>query len=286
MAGIIWLASYPKSGSTWVRAFLHNLLQPRRTPYDINRLDDLVASASSRGWYDTAHGRPTEDLGDDDLLRLTPMAHARIARRSSNDVFVKTHNRMGVLNGVDLTSGPLTAGAIYIIRNPLSVVVSAADHFGVSIDAMIDHLGDTSFRTASDAQHVSQYIGAWSSHVESWAGVPHRRLLVLRYEDLLMAPAREFARLCTFLGVRPPAERLDDAVQASSFEVLARQESAAGFKERAPHARAFFRQGEANGWRHVLTERQIARVREKAGKAMQRFGYFAQPAPAAYEKVE
>src|SRR5262245_22078290 len=238
MAGIIWLASYPKSGSTWVRAFLHNLLQERRAPYDINKLDDLVASASSRGWYDMAHGSPTAKLDDLATLRLTPHAHARIARRSSNDVFVKTHSRMGALAGIDLTSGPLTAGAIYIIRNPLAVVSSAADHFGVSIDDMIEHLGDPDFRTAADAHHVSQYIGDWSSHVESGAGVPHRRLMVLRSEALLRAPGREFARLCTFLGVNPPLALLEEAIQASSFEVLQKQEHAAGFKERAPHAAA------------------------------------------------
>jgi hypothetical protein len=284
MAGLIWLASYPKSGSTWVRAFLHNLLRPRKTAYDINHLDDLVLSESSRGWYDQAHGKPTGDLSDLAVLRLTPHAHARIARRSSDDVFVKTHTRMGLQNGVDLTSGSLTAGAIYIIRNPFSVVVSAADHFGVSIDEMIDHMGDPAFRTAADGQHVSQYIGDWSSHVEGWAGTPHRRLLVLRYEDLLLAPGREFARLCTFLGMRPSSERLEHAVQSSSFENLQTQEMRAGFKERAPHARAFFREGSATTWRGALSQDQVDRISAKAGRTMQRFGYLAARQPMTYEK--
>ncbi len=128
MAGIIWLASYPKSGSTWVRAFLHNLMRASKKPYDINQLDDLVASGTSRGWYDKAYGKPTADLDDQALLRLRQLAHARIARRSGDDVFVKTHSRTGSHEGVDLTSGSQTAGAIYIIRNPLDVAVSAADH--------------------------------------------------------------------------------------------------------------------------------------------------------------
>jgi len=218
------------------------------------------------------------------VLRLTPHAHARIARRSSDDVFVKTHTRMGLQNGVDLNSGSLTAGAIYIIRNPFSVVVSAADHFGVSIDEMIDHMGDPAFRTAADGQHVSQYIGDWSSHVEGWAGTPHRRLLVLRYEDLLLAPGREFARLCTFLGMRPSSERLEHAVQSSSFENLQTQEMRAGFKERAPHARAFFREGSATTWRGALSQDQVDRISAKAGRTMQRFGYLAARQPMTYEK--
>ena len=283
MAGIIWLASYPKSGNTWVRAFLHNLLRKTPRPYDINRLDDLVASGTSRGWYDATYGEPTLGLDDEAVLRLTPQVHTRIARRSSDDVFVKTHSRMGQLNGIDLTAGLLTAGAIYIIRNPLDVGVSAADHFGVSIDRMIDLMAEPDFRTAADAAHVSEYVGDWSSHVESWAGVPHRRLLVLRYEDLLLAPQREFGRLCTFLGLRPSNERLDHAIEASSFRALQSQEVASGFKERPPHAKAFFRQGKADAWRDVLTSEQTERFCRRAAKTMRRFGYLVAPQPTAYE---
>lgn len=285
MAGIIWLASYPKSGSTWVRAFLHNLLRPAARPYDINRLDDLVAAGTSRGWYDAAHGNPTVELDDLALLRLTPHAHARIARRSADDVFVKTHSRMGSYAGIDLTSGSLTAGAIYIIRNPLDIALSAADHFGVSVDEMLNHMTDPDFRTASDRTHVSDYIGDWHSHVESWAGVPHRRLLVLRYEDLLLAPGREFGRLCTFLGMRPSPERLEQAIGSSAFEVLQNQERAHGFKERAPHAAAFFRRGYAGAWRGVLNNAQTERLCAKAGRTMQRFGYLAARQPVAYENL-
>ena len=51
MAGIIWLASYPKSGNTWLRAFLHNLLRDPGRPYDINKLTDVTAGESQASWY-------------------------------------------------------------------------------------------------------------------------------------------------------------------------------------------------------------------------------------------
>ncbi|MEJ2083836.1 MAG: sulfotransferase, partial [Acidobacteriota bacterium] len=38
MTGIVWLASYPKSGNTWLRAFLMNFLDPGKRPVDINQL--------------------------------------------------------------------------------------------------------------------------------------------------------------------------------------------------------------------------------------------------------
>lgn len=277
MAGLIWLASYPKSGNTWLRAFIHNVMRNPSQPYDINRLDDLVASGSARQWYDAAHGTSTGELDEEALLQLRPRAHALIARRSPDDTFVKTHSRSGQHAGISLTSPSLSAGAIYIVRNPLDVAISAADHFGVSIDKMIEAMADRQFRTAADTSHVPEYIGDWSSHVEGWTAVPDRRLLVLRYEDLLSAPRREFGRLCTFFGLRPPPERLERAIRFSSFNTLKAQEGAAGFKERAPHAKAFFRSGTANSWQAILTDRQVERICADHATTMQRFGYPAAP---------
>jgi hypothetical protein len=283
MAGIIWLASYPKSGNTWLRAFIHNLMRNASQPYDINRLDDLVASGSSRQWYDAAHSGPTSDLGEAELLRLRPNAHAQIARRSSDDSFVKTHSRMGRQSGIDLTSASLSAGAIYIIRNPLEVAVSAADHFGISLDQMIETMENRDFRTASDRAHVPEYIGDWSAHVESWTAVPDRRLLILRYEDLMSAPRREFGRLCTFLGLRPSRERLERAIQYSSFDSLRAQEKSSGFKERAPHSKAFFRSGRPDSWRGALSLEQAQRICASHARTMQRHGYPASPKLIARE---
>lgn len=273
MAGLIWLASYPKSGNTWLRAFIHNLIRGGQVTYDINRLDDLVVSASSRGWYDSAHGDSTTGLSEKDVLRLRPYAHAQISRRSSDDIFVKTHSRMARLDGVDLISPRLSAGAICIVRNPLDVVVSAADHYGITIDEMIEVMADPNFRTAADAAHVSEYIGDWSGHVDSWTAVPDRRLLVLRYEDLLVAPRREFARFCAFLGLNPPPRRFENAIAASSFPVLKAHEMERGFKERAPHSKAFFRSGQSGAWRQVLSSRQADRICAHHAKVMERFGY-------------
>jgi hypothetical protein len=171
----------------------------------------------------------------------------------------------------------LSAGAVYIVRNPLDVAVSAADHFGVSLDQMIETMENRDFRTASDREHVPEYIGDWSAHVDSWAAVPDRRLLVLRYEDLWSAPRREFGRLCTFLGLRPPSDRLERTIQYSSFDVLKAQESSSGFKERAPHSKAFFRSGKPDAWRCALSLEQAQRICASHARTMQRHGYPASP---------
>ena len=166
------------------------------------------------------------------------------------------------------------------MRNPDDVAVSASDRVGVAVDAMVEHMCDPEFRTASDAAHVSEYVGDWAGHVESWAAVPHRRLLVLRYEDLLQAPRREFGRVCTFLGLRPPAERIDRAIEASSFKTMQAQERRTGFKERAPHAQAFFREGRADQWRDAFSDDLIARLGAATARTMQRFGYLVGAPPA------
>ncbi len=147
---------------------------------------------------------------------------------------------------------------------------------------MIDHMADPDFRTASDRTHVSDYVGDGTA--TSRAGLECRIAACWCCATrTALAPGREFGRLCTFLGVRPSSARLEQAIAASRFETLQKQERSNGFKERAPHAKAFFRQGKADAWRDVLSLEQAERICAKAGRTMQRFGYIAVQQPTVYE---
>src|SRR5438445_13379460 len=94
MAGIIWLASYPKSGNTWLRAFLHNLLRGHDRPYDINRLTDLTVGESQIGWFREAAGQPEGPLSDETVRRLRRQVHRRSSQGSADSVLVKTDNAL------------------------------------------------------------------------------------------------------------------------------------------------------------------------------------------------
>lgn len=273
MGKIIWLASYPKSGNTWLRAFLANLFTGAETPVDINALDRFCPSLTARTLYDAAAGAPTQALPEPAQLALRGAVQRGLCANIPESAFVKTHSRFGAAMGLPLIDPACTVGAIYIVRDPLDVAVSAADHFGVSAETMVRHMADVDFRTAPSAQHVTDYVGAWSAHVASWTVPAHPKIHVMRYEDVHAAPQAAFARLLDFLGLNASEAQLARAVQFSQFDTLAGQERAAGFKERTAHAAAFFRRGRPGAGRETLPPALIEAILAAHGAQMARFGY-------------
>jgi hypothetical protein len=273
MASIIWLASYPKSGNTWVRAFLANLLSNARHPVDINSLDRFCRSLTARGYYDDVSGKSSIGADEAETLALRDQVQRVFCAGSQDNVFIKTHSRFGTERGLKLVAPEFTAGAIYVVRNPVDIVVSAASHYGVSIDVMVKCMEDAHFRTQATDFHVMDYIGSWSGHVASWTSSGHPKLHVLRYEDLCTAPDATFLKLAQFLGLNPPLERLQRAIAFSSFEGLAAQERDRGFKERAPHAQSFFRHGKPGAGVGALGAARVAAIEEAHRVQMERFGY-------------
>ena len=273
MGALIWLASYPKSGNTWLRAFLYNLLRNPRTPAPINELDSFCLGESAAGWYAARAGRPVDDMSMEEIMALRPDVHRDFTRAFPDSVFVKTHNFLGECCGIPLHNMDVTAGAIYVVRNPLDVVVSMTDHFGLDLDGAIERLANPVAATETADGHVAEFHNSWSTHVKSWTESPSPGLLVTRYEDLSDHPTRSFRQIAEFLGLKPPKERLRRAVKFSSFRVLQAQEKRDSFKEKSAHSQAFFRKGRKAQWKTELTAAQIDRVVRDHGEQMARFGY-------------
>ena len=273
MGGILWLASYPKSGNTWLRAFLHNLMRNPDQPYDINKLRDMTAGESATLLYQKFDPRPWTDLKREDVARLRPQVHRWLMNVSPDTVFAKTDNALLEDQGQPLVNMEVTVGAIYVVRNPLDVAISYAHHLSIPIDEAVDLLGMPGAVTIPSEKHVYEYISSWSQHVESWTKNPNPRLHVMRYEDMLDSPTRTFGDVARFLGINAPRPRIDKAIKQSSFKVLSAQEKARGFIERPEKAEAFFRRGEAGQWRRDLTADQVRRMVETHRTQMERFGY-------------
>ncbi len=276
MGKIIWLASYPKSGNTWLRAFLHNLLRNPDQPFDINRLTAFSLGDSLPQFYKQLDPRPPGELGFEDIARLRPSVHRLMTEASPDNVFVKTHNALVEDYDVPLITLELTAGAIYVVRDPLDVAMSYSHHLGASIDDTIQFMAASAARTPSGDAFVTEKICSWSVHVESWTANPNRTLHVVRYEDMHTQPIKTFAGIARFLGLTPPRERLEKAIRSSSFRVLQEQEKRHGFIERSPVAERFFRSGRMGEGRKLLTPAQIARIVADHGPQMARFGYLTE----------
>jgi hypothetical protein len=273
MAGIVWLASYPKSGNTWVRAFLHNLMRDPARSYDINRLSDLTAGDSQIAWYRGLDPSLGEDYPDERIRALRPQVHRAIAASSPDSVFAKTHNALIEEEGQPLVALEATAGAIYVVRNPLDVAVSFSHHNAVGIDEIIDFMARPGARSVSDSVNVYEVYGSWSEHVASWTATTSSRLHVMRYEDMLANAPRSFGALVAFLGLEASRQRIAKAIRLSSFGVLREQERRHRFREKPAVADRFFRAGTAGQWRKRLTPAQVAAVVAAHREQMARFAY-------------
>lgn len=278
MSGIIWLASYPKSGNTWLRVLLANYLRDASEPADINKIF-IGPVASSRKRFDEWAGIDAAALDPCVVDRLRPEVYRCLARDAGETLFMKVHDRWARVEGGEPMFPPdATLGVVYIIRNPLDLAASCAHHWGMPLAAAVDTLCDSSAATrdvsAATPEQIRQSFGSWSDHVGSWVDDSGLPLHVVRYEDLAADPLGCFGDVVGFCGLDYDASRVGKAVEFSSFGELQRQEEAGGFQERSPRAPGgFFRRGEAGSWRDELPLHLARRLVAVHGLVMDRFGY-------------
>jgi hypothetical protein len=278
MGNIVWLASYPKSGNTWLRAFLANLIANRPGPVPLAELPRYADQDARPELFAAAAGGPVTGMEFAQLCALRPQVHAQIAAAAPKTVFVKTHSAAGVHDGVPLHNPQVSAGAIYVVRNPLDVAISMSHHFGIGIDEAIEYLGNDDAATENNELFVSEFLGSWSTHARSWADMEGPRILVLRYEDLLEKPAKGFGKVARLVGLDADRGRVERAIRHASFQNLAGMERRDGFVEVPIKGKHFFRAGRANQWRDVLSRDQVKRIVDRHREQMARFKYV----PAGY----
>lgn len=275
--GILWIASYPKSGNTWTRTFLHNLLkileEDDGKPQDINGMNEFTTWEISARAYETHLGKPPKDCDRKEIAAVRPIVQKEIADNTDGLAMVKTHHALVLDRGVPTINFAVTSGAIYLVRNPLDVAISFSHHMDSTIDYSIERMAEDGMETQVTEKSIYEIYGSWSQHVESWTHKPHRTIYVMRYEDMLADTALMFGGLARHLLLKPTAVQLQTAIDRSSFETLRKQEDEAGFREKPDVAKRFFREGKSEQWREQLSRRQIRRIVQKHHVQMKRFGY-------------
>jgi hypothetical protein len=275
--GILWIASYPKSGNTWTRTFLHNLLKILEegdgTPQDINGMNEFTTWEISAAAYERHLGKPPKDCDRKEIAALRPKVQEEIAERTDGLAMVKTHHALVMDRGTPTINFAVSSGAIYLVRNPLDVAISFSHHMSSTIDYAIDQMAEDNLETTVTDKSIYEVYGSWSQHVESWTHRPHRTVYVMRYEDMLADSAGAFGKLAKHLLLRPKPEQLQEAIDRSSFDKLQKQEAESGFREKPEKAERFFREGKAGQWREQLDRRQIRKIVKRHHAQMKRFGY-------------
>jgi len=149
--GIVWIASYPKSGNTWTRAFLHNLIKilngEAGGEQNINAMNEYSTWDISLEMYKELLNKDPHEADRAEIAAVRPRVQEMIAEQTDGLSFVKTHNALMIDRGVPTINSAVTSGAIYIVRNPLDVAISYSHHMGRSIDDAIEHMEQKGLET-------------------------------------------------------------------------------------------------------------------------------------------
>jgi hypothetical protein len=250
---IVWLASYPKSGNTWFRIFLANLLHDSDTPANINELEGGPI-ASSRQLFDEATGLSSADLTPEEIENLRPEVYRYISSEAETIIFHKIHDAYGLTNKqTPLIPREATYKVLYFVRNPLDVAVSFAHHANLPVATIVNQMNDDQFAFCSrvDKLHnqLCQKLLSWSHHIQSWVDQSSLPLLVIRYEDMKTDAFATFKNAALFIGLDYTDKQIQKAIDFSDFKTIKKQEEKHGFKEKAPGSKEFFRKGKIGTWK-------------------------------------
>lgn len=270
---IVWLASYPKSGNTWTRIFLANYLVNGDKPVPINQVHRFGMGDSVAKMYHMVAGQKI-DLQDYRLtLQLRDKVLAGIVANKADVNIVKTHNIKSEVFGVTLIPDKYTRSVVYVVRNPLDMLVSFARHYGLTHEEATKAISRSEHSNAPEDNTVTQFLGSWSEHVQSWTVPAPYPVYVMRYEDMLEAPEICFSKLLEHIGLSVEEKRLKKAIRFSSFDELSKQEQKSGFVESSPKNDRFFARGKSGQWETELDSKIVERVRRDHRKIMKKYGY-------------
>jgi hypothetical protein len=256
-----WIASFPKSGNTWVRMFINAYITGH---LDINH-QFLTTSDISPGAYQSVSDLPIKTMSRYDILNYRHAAlRNEVYRRLPEPVFFKTHNACRQIDDIWLIPKNFTQGAVYLVRDPRDIAPSWADHCKINLEKAIFQMSDPDFALCRD--NMVHWASSWSNHVKSWME-PTVPTLLVKYELLKDDPEKHFTNMLKHFEIDIDKKRIRKAIKMTEIEKLKEQEEKYDFREKRGKEHFF------GGNRQKLTEKHKARIEEDHGEVMKLLEY-------------
>jgi len=242
-----FLVSYPKSGNTWTRFLIANLVYPEKKP-DFSNINELIPDPEALS-----------------KRHLASMPRPRV---------LKSHQYFD----------PRYRQIIYVVRDPRDVALSQY-HFHRKRRVIDDRYPIEQFATRFIAGETSEY-GSWAENVAGWLATRYRSegFLLLRYEDMIADTPAELAKVAAFLHISADASRIAHAVAQSSAQKMRELESTqtdlwSSTKDTRPDV-PFVRSARAGGWKSGLPEASVRELERAWSPLMKWLGYELASSPA------
>jgi hypothetical protein len=277
---IIWLASFPKSGNTWLRSIISSLVYSEDGVFNFN-LNKKIRQFPSKQYFSEF----TKEFNNiHEIKKYWILAQDKI--NLDNQIkFFKTHHINCTIDGHPFTNKENTAGTIYIVRDPRNLISSISNHFSKTIHEAKDFI----FRTnilGSNKQNAldndfATIIGSWKEHYYYWTR-KNDQLLLLKYEDILSNPKEELKKITKFLSkfikLQTSENKEKNIINTTSFISLKKMEEEGYFTENVFEKISnkkikFFNQGPDNNWQNNLNTEIKIEIEENLKVEMKELGY-------------
>ena len=202
---IIWLASYPKSGNTWLRSFIASLLFKKTATLSLKSLSNIPQFPLRSHFNNFVNNHDIDDLNKVSSYWIKSQQIINLDKRVK---FFKTHHALCKINGSIFTNYENSLGVIYIVRDPRNVISSIKYHFSKEnyIEAKNFLFNENKclgkkFDETSKNKNRDMFtlIASWKTHYNSWKNFKKNYLLI-KYENLVLNPHEEFTKIAEYLS--------------------------------------------------------------------------------------
>ena len=270
---ILWIASYPKSGNTWIRALVSTYLYSNDGEFSFSLLKKIPKFIQKQFISPVVD---LQELKKDPLKIAEYWKTAQLRINLNNQInFLKTHNACAAYKNMWFTDEINTKGYIYIVRDPRAIACSLASHSEISIEEAVNDLINENKIGYNGPYKLAETPGSWKVNYLSWKKRKKFNGIIIKYENMIDDTKKEFRKILNFLGKIMPIsmdeKKFLKTINSCSFSNLTKMENMYGFDEAIKNK--FFRKGTKDSWRGELSLDLRKKIEENFENEMKELGY-------------
>jgi len=282
MKKIFWVASFPKSGNSWVRAILISIFFTKNGKFDLSLFPKIK-------YFDKIENyKFVKEINVDDFNNLNKLSiiakywtkAQELVDISGDFAFFKTHSANVISNKKHFyTTNKTTRGVILVVRDPRDVAISySAKHINKTTDEVIDLMTnpDVISRTTDNKLGLPMIHLNWEKFYRSWLHLDSPKLL-LKFEDMKKDPEKVVIDILNFFKneynfqFNNESNLINNILETTDFKTLKTKEKEQGLIDKEKGA--YFRSAKTNEWSNKLTLDQIKKIESNFNKLMKELGY-------------